>query len=420
MTSFRALLAERYPLTTLGTVAAVSLFALLLNAFRTGSIYELTVALFGIGVLSVLTVVVQAQVRAFAALLPQLALQGRLVAGRRAAPVRLTGITRRTAPFTRVHAVVHAELQHTPAVKVHMRREAASAGAEAIVVLLPAPLSGRLRFGVTTELRDVFALVRAQFGRRQERSEVVLPGPPVGARPYDIQSYAGAEEHQRHSATEQERYYMREYTPGDRFRDINWKASSRLAILLTRVSPHSEEPTTVVQIDIRHFRNSKLPPSLDSVLHLEMLRAWVLWFVRSIAAKDTAAQFRIRTADQTLEAKDEGEIDFIAERLAVLPYLPPRAEKYDRARTEGEWFVFSTPYDIGFANRGRAPREHAFMTAAGGDSRKHAYRVALFTDKRVTALPGAWVLRRERRIPQPVAEHTGGLFETLPILPRVL
>ena len=356
MKTLREAIARRYPLTALGTVVLITLGAAFVRAFRTASAYDLAVALIGFAALAMLTVLVGAQLRRFELLERGLALHGRPVAGRHGVPVIVTGITGRTALFTRVHAVTNAVLEQQPGVLMRLRREAATSGGSPVTVRVPTPLSGRIRLHVRTELRDVFSLVRAPFGRPLERAELVLPGRPVGAREYEVQSYAGAEEHQRHKTADEQRYYMREYTPGDRFRDINWKASSRLSVLLTRVSPHSEKPTTVIQVEIRHYRDSHSPPSLESVLHLEMLRAWVLWFLRSVSANDSSVRFRIHTAEQVLEAGNDEELGHIAEQLATLPYVSPAAAPNRPERSEGEWFVFSTPFDTGLSARQRGRR----------------------------------------------------------------
>jgi uncharacterized protein (DUF58 family) len=41
--------------------------------------------------------------------------------------------------------------------------------------------------------------------------------------------------------SDQEKYFMREYIPGDRLKDINWKSSIKLNELITRISPSSPE-----------------------------------------------------------------------------------------------------------------------------------------------------------------------------------
>ncbi len=426
---------RHYPFTVLGTVVALALIAVFLNAFRTAASYDLALALFGFAALGALVIAVRAQLRAYDALECGLQPAGRAVAARVGVQLRLSGIDRQTAPFTRVHTVLNASLEHSAGASLRMRREVSSGGAAPIVLRVPTPLSGRLRLRVSTELRDVFSLVRARFGDRLERTEPVLPGRPPDAREYDLRSYAGAEEHRRHSESEHERYYMREYSPGDRLRDINWKASSRLPVLITRVSPQTEEPTTVVQVEVRHYRDTQTTASLDSVMHLEMLRAWVLWFLRSLSNNSDALRFRVQTADTVLEAGSDEEIDRVAEHLATLEYVPPRAARPAPGRERGEWFVFSTPFDTARAARLRGEREHLLVTAPAPNRNAHTSGahtdgarstprnpqvVTVFPDRKLAALPGAWALRRTRGLSAPECEPGNGLFETLSILPRLM
>ncbi len=436
---------RHYPLTTLGTAAALALIAVFINAFRTAASYDLALALLGFAALGVLLIAVRAQLRAYDALECGLQPVGRAAAARGGISFRLSGIERETVLFTRVHAVLNASLEHSADASLRMRREVSSGGGEPILLRAATPLSGRLRLQVTTELRDVFSLVRAQFGDRLERTELVLPGPPPGVREYDIDSYSAAEEHRRQNRSEHERYYMREYTPGDRLRDINWKASSRLPFLITRVSPQSEEPTTVVQIEVRHYRAALTPPSLDSVIHLEMLRAWVLWFIRSLSNNAAAIRFRVQTAGTLLEAETEEEIDRVAEHLSTLEFVSPRAAQPAPGRQRGEWFVFSTPFDTTRAARLRGEREHLLATApapgrgaapgpgraaaarageggaaAGGAAAGGAQVVTVFPGRALSALPGTWALRRTRDLAPAQAEPGDGLLETLSILPRLI
>ena len=59
---------------------------------------------------------------------------------------------------------------------------------------------------------------------------------------------------QRAQTADEEKYFMREYMPGDRMKDINWKASSRLdqlntGLRITRQKTLGDKSTASGQID---------------------------------------------------------------------------------------------------------------------------------------------------------------------------
>jgi len=195
----------------------------------------------------------------------------------------------------------------------------------------------------------------------------------------------GFEERSVRRSAEEEKYFMREYQPGDRFRDINWKVSSRLQELITRISPVTQEKTRQLAVDFRHFRPEG-QESLESVLHLDYLKSWLLAFLRSLKRSDQRLQFRVRTGAGSQVLAAEEDIARFAGELAELLSQPdpgPAEPPVDRG----------LPHFLAAHPRTRA---HVFRTARGGG--RDPQPRPLFPPGRPLAdafLPGPWAWRRE-------------------------
>jgi len=229
----------------------------------------------------------------------------------------------------------------------------------------------------------------------------VLPA-GFGARPLArIDPATGLEEHSRPRSSEEDKYYMREYLPGDRFRDINWKVSGRLAELITRISPITQERTTLLPVHVRNLKAAAAgrgdADGPHAVAHLNVLKSWLLAFLRTVKQEHPQMQFRLLTAQSTWLLQSGEDIEAFAAELAGLDYQrEPAGSLLQAPESSGELFVFSTPYD-------RLLGQHlASQTGA---------RVCLLRTRRAQAaerprplsllqpgtgcLPGPWVLRRD-------------------------
>jgi uncharacterized protein (DUF58 family) len=281
-------------------------------------------------------------------------------------------------------------------------------------------------------VRDVFGLTRARFGEELERFLTVLPAWITPEPPRLVEPAGGFEDKSLRKASEEEKYFMREYQPGDRFRDINWKVSSRLQELITRISPVTQEKTRLLSVDFRHYRGEG-PESLESVLHLDYLKSWLLAFLRGLKSANERLQFRVRTAAGSRLLATAEDIELFAEELAGLPYQSDPGPGTEEA---GELFVFSTPFDKGLplflaarplaralvfrTVRGRAPVGASAGTAAGAKadvrngrrrSRGDVERVLFLPEASEAFLPGPWALRRGR---VPAAAAIAGSRPALP------
>ena len=245
--------------------------------------------------------------------------------------------------FYRLHARVSGTVAVGTRARLHFYEDIAVAESRTLRVPLAIPLPGTARLTGRLQVGDVFGLSRANLGDPTRLSTPVPPGMPRA--PQLIQSVAtsGEEESTRTRSPEEERYYMREYIPGDRFRDINWKASSRIRELFTRISPETQEQSRTITIYLRHFADSSRP-TLEAIAHGAYIRGWVIAFMRTLMSQEPGISFRVVTARGTTPCVDEDAVDTFAWSIADLGLEPePPMLEIDRAAAHA--VVFTTPLD---------------------------------------------------------------------------
>ncbi len=265
------------------------------------------------------------------------------------------------------------------------------------------PLCGLLRVRGRFAVGDVFGLTLARWNLLPPRSLRVFPAPLSSGENLDIEPALGQEEKSRKKSSEDEKYYMREYIPGDRFRDINWKASSRLDQLITRISPASQEKTSLVSVDFRHYWQPQRE-SPQSLAHLNYLKRWLLSFLLENKREHPEFQFLIRSGTGMSKLESEEDLERFRRELCTLFFQsdPYRAATYGGAGSTGldpssrghfaekELYIFTTPFDTTLATD---PQTHnyIFSTDAGG---KGSEAFHLLNPSSTMNLPGPWFFRR--------------------------
>lgn len=245
--------------------------------------------------------------------------------------------------FFRLHVRVSGMFSASDAIRYHVLEERATVQANPLTLFLNLPLAGVLRLRGNTEIRDLFGLTRAGFGRPFGQTVCVrpqLPGRPQITQP---QVSSGQSETDRTRNPDETRYYMREYIAGDRVRDINWKASQRFRSLITRISPETRNKETTITIYLRHFGDSRFD-SLLAAAHLSYLTGWLLSFVRTLLATDDSLRFRVVTAAGVTPVDDSAAADRLACTLAGISLRPEPPNL--PVQTEDRLVVFfTTPFD---------------------------------------------------------------------------
>jgi hypothetical protein len=238
-----------------------------------------------------------------------------------------------------------------------------------------------------------------------------------------IQPAVGMEEKSKRQSSEEEKYYMREYMPGDRFRDINWKVSSRLDELITRISPITQEKSTVISVFFRSFREPRAE-SAESIAHLNVLKSWLLTFLRRMKSDNPALQFRVHAGSSVALLATEEELERFAFELAGLCYQGegPGVMANEAPESGGEAFVFTTPFDRNLgrflASVASAPRRLYLFRTVPARGAGQGQTMQLFPGP-LDFLPGPWVLRRERPKPPVLGRIPAASLEEEPISVRV-
>ena len=398
-----------YPFTLIGTALLAAAGYLAGSAFATDNGYEFVLAAAAVLVLAVLAADGRLQARRMAAV--TLAWEsGRPLSARTDGVLDLKAAgAGRPHYFYRLHARVSGRLRAGNDAAVHVRAEVSSASEE-LPLRLHVPVCGELALRARLAVRDVFGLTRSHLpGRDERRVLAVRPAPLAMHSAPRIDAAVGDDTTQRRRASDEERYYMREYEPGDRLKDINWKASSRAGELITRISPVSQQQTRLLHVELRHFRPPG-PETLDSVLHLNYLKSWLLAFLRAVKDEHEDFTFRVITGEGEHEVETVDDIDELAPHLAAITFAP--APEHPREVQPHELFIFTTAFDAGLATH----------VARLGDTTVHLYRTVSAVLPRKASphaeggdrirlpllqpaggartgapfLPGSWALRRER------------------------
>jgi hypothetical protein len=212
------------------------------------------------------------------------------------------------------------------------------------------PMSGVFMGKGFCRLRDIFGFFSFSCGIELQRTIKVRSSPFFGKKVF-IKAQSGAEDKRNKTSSDEERYYMREYTPGDRFRDINWKSSEKIDALITRISPDTQEKVSRIEV---HFRNygpaSKAP--LEALWLLDRAKSQIAYFLRSLMEANSNFIFHVHAAKigdavNEWEIENSDDLDAFLEELAGLSFSPPQNETAIIPSAAGEMYVFSTACDTG-------------------------------------------------------------------------
>lgn len=411
-----------YPFTLSGTALFIIAVVMLGKSYTTGNPYGLMLALFAFSALCILSLGGRLQASRIGGIQVQWDTTRPLYAGVEGSRQQLLINGIRPLSFYRLHFKVSGNMKVGRDAYLYVSREASSAGGESLEIPIFLSLTGELDARGSLSLRDVFGLTRARFGPDFRRKLLVQPGPFANATSYHIEAIGGFEEKHRQKSAEEERYFMREYIPGDRYRDINWKSSSRLLQLITKISPFTQEKTRLIPVEFRHFRKDGRETA-ESVAHLNQLKSWLLSFLRTVKQENPDYHFLIKTGNGAFRIERDEDIDRFSLELSSIFFQPEPADS--QADTgAGELFIFSTPYDENLptvlASYSRASL-HVFITTPPGVSGRKPKIVYIFPSTRAFALPDLWVIRRERRLRKPeIGVLEKGRFEEHPIEVKIL
>ena len=284
-----------------------------------------------------------------------------------AEPIDSTGLTQthhhriggipKAPPFFRVHFEIQGTLTvgnggvvfYSVDWASRRGQERGRGAQEEITGTLPFPLGGVFQGVGCRTLRDIFGLVRYHLPPVLHRSFPVLPAPSRKQIQLRLDPSLGLEEKRTLRSTDEERYFMREYAPGDRFRDINWKTSSRLSFLVTRIAPQAQEKTRLLPVAFRCFGPPK--PDLSSLWALDRCKAWLVQFLWTVRKEHPEFILRVTTPLLEEELATDQETESFCEEIAGYSFhsLQEEGRFTSLLSTPEEVFVFSTAYDDGLS-----------------------------------------------------------------------
>ena len=211
------------------------------------------------------------------------------------------------------------------------------------------PMSGVFQGDGFCRLRDVFGFYSFPCGIIQRRTVKVRSAPCIG-KDFHVNPQSGAEDRRNKNSTNEERYYMREYTPGDRFRDINWKSSEKIDTLITRISPDNQEKVSRIEVYFRNYGPAS-KSSLEALWLLDRAKAYLSHFLRTLFYEEQSSYvFHVRSAGGSWEIEDQEDLDAFLEELAgvsfVLPQHEAAAPQGVAPQSGGQLYVFSTACDF--------------------------------------------------------------------------
>jgi hypothetical protein len=258
----------------------------------------------------------------------------------------LTGLNVQVPLFFRIHFIVRGRFLpagSTGACPV-LAETSASRGQAQAQLKFDFPMSGVFQGDGFCRLRDIFGFFSFPCGITQRRTVKVRSSPCFGKN-YHINAQSGAEDRRNKNSTNEERYYMREYTPGDRFRDINWKSSEKVDTLITRISPDNQEKISRIEVYFRNYGPVK-KTSIEALWLLDRAKARLSHFLRSVMDEQSSYVFHVRTAGGNWEIEDQEDLDAFLEELAGFSFSHPQSEAAAPLGA-GELYVFSTACDLG-------------------------------------------------------------------------
>ena len=352
-------LGRYYPLTIIGTPVTLGLLFLLGKGFATANPYLYLLSLSGLGLTLLLAPLSLIQARGIGEEEIDWNSGHRVFASRAGAPHSLRVRERRLFPFFRLRYLLSGEIytgahadsyrnSYVRTVRVGHHRQSGRfrpgvSGKDVKSTELPLPLSlphcGLYHANLTLTVEDIFGLTRAQIGSIRSRSIPVFPGVLGREAVYRI-AERGAEEQNRMKESEIERYYMRDYVPGDRFRDINWKASGRGTTLYTRISPIAQEESTTITIYARfHSPNPRLSPALLALA--EYQKSWIISFILKVREEHPAFLFQLFLNEDEYLLESDQEVERFAEELGSVWFTPAPTSMPALPR-EGQVYLFAT------------------------------------------------------------------------------
>ena len=302
----------------------------------------------------------------------------------------------RTWLFLRIHVLIGWRLESGNSNYLYSYSDSCSSGQNMLIPMW-FPVSGKLNVSCIISIQDVFGLTRNQIFPIEHRQLIVHPGftnnklKITNARP------TGTNDFQPRHLSDEEKYFMRDYVPGDKMKDINWKTSSRLNQLITRISPLSLDKEMLLQISFRHYKFDT-KETLSSTLHLEYLKRELLSFIQQMKMKNDKTRFLVESVKEQHLIETETDFNHFSKFLSELTFAP---ELPSRFNSSDDIYIFSTVFDgrlNQFVEECLAKKCHVFQTIYQTNTHKReAQQMSINQSLLPTIWGGKWIFKKAHK-----------------------
>lgn len=383
---------DYYPFTLTGTVLFITAVWFLANSLLYKDAYVFLLSLISLIVLSLFAVLGRWQAQSLQKCTVGWNSPPDLKARKNKAWGRIVIPDARVFFFFRIHCLLQGKLQVGKNSNVYVRFETAEHNAQKLNINYQFPFCGDFLGTGTCHVKDILSLTRNRFAGYYNCHLRVQPAELKEKISITLQTPEGIEESQQKKAVDDEKYYMREYIPGDRFRDINWKATSRLQELITRISPFSQQKSKILYIFFRPFWSEKKENAL-TVAHLNYLKSWLLATLKYIWTEHTDFQFHLQCGNKVFQIIDEEDLANFASYLSTLCFTSEYTTWQD-AQVPKEMIIFTSPFDKmfpGFMTSLSQTKIHLFHTSFKAKAKNSmTLDYAFFSGFNLDIFPGLW------------------------------
>lgn len=240
-------------------------------------------------------------------------------------------------------------------------------------------------------IKDILNLTKTKLKNPQEYKLYVIPPLFTDKSHIHFLPSITNESLRNIQTSEEEKYFMREYIPGDRLKDINWKSSIKLNELITKISPSSPEESNFIYIEIRPYHYHPSKDGINAILQLNYLKSWVLSFIHMVRREHPKYKFQVFTGKESLLVEEEEDLNILAKKLVDVEYM--NKPSVVEPSVSYEKFIFTTGFDYLIESYLSTTKSKIYLfIVLFGEKRK----VPFFYSNMFNITPGLWIFRKEK------------------------
>lgn len=268
------------------------------------------------------------------------------------------------------------------------------------------PVCGTVRANGYLFVKDLLHLIKVPLRKPEPLQFPVLPSGHREKEPFRFVSATTFKTARKLISSDEEKYLMREYIPGDRMKDINWKTSIRIQQLVTRYAPSSPEESKILYVEIRPYHYKKDKDGIKSLMQLNYMKSWAVSFLTGILASYPDWKIDVFTGKERIFIENKEDMETFMKALAELEFMPYGKDKVQH--NYGEKYIFTTGFDIWINKEIEVSRQplYVFRVVEGKEQ-----KINVFPYPGLNLLPGLWIFRREVSERKTVKPRKGKLIE---------